>query len=109
LLISSITSENDILSLPVSPVSNERYPLESHTSSQASGQVDSLVPLLYLEHGDLQAAVDCAAKEVENGVHLFNLLAVKLRERFKGDKSIRDLEKMITGCQYTCTANLEWR
>ena len=57
----------------------------------------------------MQSAVDRAAQEVEDAVMIFDSLVMRLRKRFEGDESIQDVEHMILGCQYACTANLDWR
>lgn len=79
------------------------------TSDQASGQVDSLVPLLYHERGDAQQAMDAAIEEIQGAVEQFDGAAATLRQKYAQHVSGADVERMIKGCQHACTSNVVWR
>ncbi|KAF2235443.1 terpenoid synthase [Viridothelium virens] len=74
-----------------------------------AGQIDSLIPLLYLECQDVQKAVDQTTSMVEEAVYSFHESAERLLTLAGMDKALREmLQKMIDGCQYACTGNLAW-
>ena len=76
----------------------------------AQGQIDTLIPLLYVEHGcDLQRAVNEATTMLEEEISKFeraeaNLLATEADEDTK-----EQLRLFIRGCKYGCTGSLRWR
>ena len=69
----------------------------------------NLIPLLFDQLKDVQAAVDTATREVEAAVGDFGVAATALLQKYADHGSKDDLERMIVGCQYACTANVAWR
>ncbi|PLB51409.1 terpenoid synthase [Aspergillus steynii IBT 23096] len=88
-----VSSTNDILSLK---------------KEIAQGQTDSLVPILYLQYGSLQTAVDEAADMIFSSAKEFDQLAEKLLSSQPEDDAQDNLRKFIDGCRYCCSANLNW-
>jgi len=79
------------------------------------GQLDSLIPILFVETNDLQVAVNQAAKMTEKAVAKFEATAVSVRILARSMKPIAEndsptqaIEGFIQSCQYACTANLYW-
>ena len=71
--------------------------------------MDSLIPLLFNELGDIQRAMDTAREEIDIAVSDFEAAAAALLQKYANHSSRNDLEKMIIGCQNACTANVTWR
>ena len=71
--------------------------------------MDSLVPLLFNQLGDVQEAIDVATEEISIAVADFETAAATLLQKYANHASRNDLEKMIIGCQNACTANVNWR
>jgi hypothetical protein len=73
------------------------------------GQTDSLIPLLSLELGSVQAALDDASRMMQNSVESIDKAAESLLARYAHDASMyTNLQKYIEGCKYACTGNLNW-
>ncbi|KAH8662917.1 isoprenoid synthase domain-containing protein [Tricladium varicosporioides] len=76
----------------------------------AQGQVDSLIPLLYLRHGSLQVAVDSAMSTLRSSVVSLESAAERLKARYLHDERLTDdLMKYIESIKRSCTASLNWR
>ncbi|MCJ1239389.1 hypothetical protein MMC14_007385 [Varicellaria rhodocarpa] len=76
----------------------------------AQGQVDSLIPLLFRQHGAAQLAIDKAIVILKNAVASFDQAARILLARYtQDDITATCLGQFIEGCRYACTANLNWR
>ena len=74
------------------------------------GQVDTLIPLLYIRHGNLEAAMDNAVKIVANSITAFEASSRQLLNRYSYDTNIHSkLRNFIHGCKCACTANINWR
>jgi hypothetical protein len=73
--------------------------------------VDSLIPLLYVEHGhNAQAAVNDATAILEAAVVRFEKAANTLLEDKTNDRlTIPGITSFLDSCRYACTANLRWR
>lgn len=91
--------------VPLRPLTNTSPPF------QAQNQVDSLIPLLYLEcANDAQCAINTATAYLHTAVFGFNGAAERLLAGTTDDAGLRAcLVKFIDGCRYACTANLNWR
>ena len=77
---------------------------------QAQGQVDSLIPLLYIEHDhNAQAATNAATVLLKAAVTRFEAAADTLLESNAKNSVLPDIISFIDSCRYACTANLEWR
>lgn len=77
---------------------------------QRDGQVDSVVPLLSLKTGSIQAAVNEASKMVENSIRQLDDAERQILDRYSGEPLSHDqLKSFITSCKYACTGNLNWR
>lgn len=73
-------------------------------------QVDSLLPLLFLDTGNLQLAVDEAVSMLEDCIRQFEHAGNELRNKYSQDDVTNEgIEAFIRGCQYACTGNLNWR
>ncbi|KAK5999205.1 Sesquiterpene cyclase hepA [Cladobotryum mycophilum] len=70
-------------------------------------QVDSLIPLLTMQLGSVQAAIDEAASIVRLAVHRFEAAEKELLDG--SAPGLRDdLVKFITCCKHSCTGNILW-
>ncbi|KAI0833178.1 terpenoid synthase [Hypoxylon sp. FL0890] len=109
-----IYTTNDILSVKKEVVSLETSVLDplpfSHIdTSQAQSQVDSLVPLLSLELGSVQAAINQAVDIVRSSIERFDAAEMEILERYSATPEVQeDIRKSIDGCKYACTSNLNW-
>ena len=73
-------------------------------------QVDSLIPLLYIRYGSLEAAMEEAIAILETSIAGFEMSSRQLLERYAGESELSgQLEKFVHGCRCACTANLNWR
>ena len=74
------------------------------------GQVDTLIPLLYVQNGTLEAAMAEALDIIKAAIARFDIAAHQLLERYAFNKVLHDnLEKFVHACRCACTANLNWR
>ena len=72
--------------------------------------MDSLVPLLYVRCGSLEAAMENATAVLENSIATFESSSRQLLERYAAEPELHNnLEKFVHGCKCACTANLNWR
>jgi hypothetical protein len=71
--------------------------------------VDTLIPLLFLEHGSLQLAVDRAVHMVRSSVAEFDILSKQLLDQHSNNEVHENLLNFVKGCKYACTANINWR
>ncbi|KAL5115784.1 hypothetical protein ACEQ8H_006279 [Pleosporales sp. CAS-2024a] len=75
----------------------------------AQGQVDSILPVLYAEHGSMDAAMRTAASLIAQSIRSVDGAAERLLKRCGQDTGLhRDLEAFIDSCKYACTGNLSW-
>nr|AHY23921.1 terpene synthase [Hypoxylon sp. E7406B] len=75
----------------------------------AQSQVDSLVPLLALELGSMQAAMNHAVDIVRSSIQRFDTAAIEILERYATTPKVQeDIRKSIDACRYACTSNLNW-
>jgi len=73
------------------------------------GQTDSLIPLLTLELGSVQAALDVASQMLRDSIESIDAAADSLLGRHAHDGALyANLQKFIDGCKYACTGNLNW-
>lgn len=71
--------------------------------------MDSLVPILYQQFGQLDYAVSVIVEGLKMSVQRFDKAAAHLREKFSGEAEVeRSLNAFIESCQYTCTGSLFW-
>ncbi|PFH62200.1 hypothetical protein XA68_14607 [Ophiocordyceps unilateralis] len=71
--------------------------------------VDSLVPLLFHQSGDLKAAVSQVVEIIQGAVQRFDIAATALTNKFAGDSSIAEnLSRYIDACRKNCTGGLYW-
>ncbi|KAI1650311.1 isoprenoid synthase domain-containing protein [Daldinia loculata] len=72
-------------------------------------QVDSLVPLLYLQLGSVQAAIDQAVDMVHSSVQQLESAEKQILQRCSAMPEVQeDMRKFVAGCKYAATANLNW-
>ena len=69
------------------------------------------MPILYIQLGNLQHAVDETYRFLTVTVESFERTSKRIEERFSGsdEKTREDLHAFIEGCQFYCTGNLSWR
>lgn len=73
-------------------------------------QVDSLVPLLYVQCGSLEAATEKVMETLKVSIAAFEISSLRLLDRYFSDPVLHGkLLQFIHGCQCACTANLNWR
>ncbi|KAI1501866.1 terpenoid synthase [Biscogniauxia marginata] len=73
------------------------------------GQVDTLIPLLSLKLGSVQAAVNEAADMVRSSIRRFEAAERDLLESQSSAPGTQEnVRKFIEGCKYACTANMNW-
>ncbi|MCJ1436765.1 hypothetical protein MMC27_006147 [Xylographa pallens] len=91
-----ISTVNDLLSLK---------------KEMACGSIQSLLPILYVKLGSIQAAVDQATKLLIASVRVFEEVAQRLVEPQGSStaKSNPKIRAFIDGCRFYCTGNLSWR
>ncbi|OTB16541.1 hypothetical protein K445DRAFT_21496 [Daldinia sp. EC12] len=72
-------------------------------------QVDSLIPLLSLQLGSVQAAINYAVEIVHSSVQRFEAAEKRILQRYSSMPDLcGDIRKFIDGCKYAATANLNW-
>ncbi|KAJ8131819.1 hypothetical protein O1611_g1801 [Lasiodiplodia mahajangana] len=76
----------------------------------AQSQVDSLIPLLFLRYGSVQAALDEAMNQVSGSVKRFDAAERDILSRFSNaPKETQEKIRMhIKTCKLACTSNLNW-
>lgn len=73
------------------------------------GQVDSILPVLFVEHHSMDIAMRIATSLIERSVQRFDQAAERLLQRHEQSSAVqRDLTKFIDSCKYACTGNLRW-
>ncbi|RDA88977.1 hypothetical protein CP532_0611 [Ophiocordyceps camponoti-leonardi (nom. inval.)] len=71
--------------------------------------VDSLVPLLYYQTGNLDEAVSHVFYMMEKAIDRFDRAANTLLEKFAGDTTLAEnLSRYIQTCRKNCTGSLYW-
>lgn len=77
---------------------------------QNQEQVDTLIPLLYMQYGTLEASIDHAVRMIDSAIASFDKTASQLIDRHANDPDMQSvLQKFIHGCRCACTANMNWR
>lgn len=72
-------------------------------------QVDTLIPLLYAQHGTLEAAVAECLEMINTSIANFELASEQLLERYSSNKELHsNLQKWLHACRCACTSNLNW-
>ncbi|KAI0851331.1 terpenoid synthase [Daldinia vernicosa] len=72
-------------------------------------QVNSLVPLLSLQLGSVQAAINRAVDIVYSSVQRFESVEKRILLRYSTMPEVQeDIRKFIDACKYAATANLNW-
>ncbi|KAI0383154.1 terpenoid synthase [Hypomontagnella monticulosa] len=72
-------------------------------------QVDSLVPLLCLQLGSIQEAMNRAAEMVRSAIERLDAGEKQILDRYSSTPEVQeDIRKFIDGCKYACMANLNW-
>jgi hypothetical protein len=75
----------------------------------AQGQVDSILPVLFAEHGSVDAAMSIAATLIVQSIRSVDDAAERLLQRYRKDLVLQhDLEAFIDSCKHACTGNLNW-
>ena len=109
-----MTSVNDILSVKKELVLYTAFdPLNKMqliVLYQMQGQVNSLIPLLYVQNGSLNAAMDDAMGILIKAIADFEHSTQSLLDQYPDNIPVHsELQKFIHGCRCACTANLNWR
>lgn len=77
---------------------------------QDNSQIDSLIPLLFIQLGSVQGAMDKAAEMTKSAVHRFALAEKDIKTRYASEPELlNNLTNFIDGCKYACTGNMNWR
>ncbi|KAI2638861.1 terpenoid synthase [Hypomontagnella submonticulosa] len=72
-------------------------------------QVDSLVPLLCIQLGSVQEAMNRAVEIVRSAIERFDTAEKQILDRYSATPEVQnDIRKFIDGCKYACTANINW-
>ncbi|KAI0169403.1 isoprenoid synthase domain-containing protein [Hypoxylon sp. FL1284] len=74
----------------------------------AQSQVDTLIPLLVVRLGSVQAAVDYATDTVRSSIQRLEAAEKDMLSRYEADPKVQDIQRYIDGCKVACTANLKW-
>jgi hypothetical protein len=75
----------------------------------AQGQVDSILPVLFTEHGSMEAAMQTATNIIAQAIRSVDDAAERILQRHETDDNLhRDLTAFIDSCKYACTGNLSW-
>ncbi|KAF2648757.1 hypothetical protein K491DRAFT_566743, partial [Lophiostoma macrostomum CBS 122681] len=75
----------------------------------AQGQVDSLVPILFLQYGSLQQAIRTAAGMMSQAVQTLDDAADALQRECDQDPLLKErIGQFVDGCKYACTGSLHW-
>jgi hypothetical protein len=77
-----------------------------------AGQVENLVPLLYVAcGGSLERAMNEVKGLIEGAARDVDAAEKELVEKFAGEEEqVREgIRKVVDGCKFACTANLSWR
>jgi hypothetical protein len=75
----------------------------------AQAQVDSILPVLYVEHHSLEAATSVAANLLLESIRSVDDAAERLLRRYQADSKLqKDLFRFIESCKYACMGNLSW-
>ncbi|KAH7305266.1 isoprenoid synthase domain-containing protein [Stachybotrys elegans] len=89
-----ISVENDILSIK---------------KEVDQSQVDTLIPLLSLELGSVQLAIEHATEMVRRSVQRLEAAEKLLLEKYSSHTKLQaDLRKFISTCKSACNGNLNW-
>jgi len=72
------------------------------------GQVDTIVPLLYVRHGDLDRAVKEAVNIMVDSIKTMDEATEVLYERYKDSPEFENMKKVVDACKLSCTGNLAW-
>ncbi|KAI1774249.1 isoprenoid synthase domain-containing protein [Hypoxylon cercidicola] len=72
-------------------------------------QVDTLIPVLFLQGGSLQDAVDQATNMVRAAVERFDAAEKSMHECFAASpETLESVRRFIDNCKHGCTANFNW-
>lgn len=76
----------------------------------AQGQVDTILPLLFHRHGDIEKAMAVATSMIVESVEALDHAAEVLLSEHSADESVLEvLEIFVDVCKFACTGNLSWR
>ncbi|KAI0380854.1 terpenoid synthase [Hypomontagnella monticulosa] len=88
-------------------VTNDVFSLKKEIDQ---GEVDSLVPLLFLEQGSVQSAVDQATDIVRSSIQRLDAAEQEILERYSSMPALHsEIAEFIKSCKFACTGNLNWR
>ncbi|XXH02823.1 hypothetical protein Hte_009210 [Hypoxylon texense] len=87
----------------------EEYMKRRMGSSGTQSQVDTLIPLLVVRLGSVQAAVDYATDMIRSSIQRLEVAEKDILNRYETDPKAQDIQRYIDGCKFACTANLNWR
>ncbi|KAJ2988598.1 hypothetical protein NUW58_g3885 [Xylaria curta] len=107
-----ISITNDVFSLKKEVVSVTHLAAINLLADPAQDQceVDSLVPILVLKRGSLQAAIDEATDMVQASVKRLDAAEESLLTLYSSPSSLNeDLKLFLESCKHACTGNLCWR
>ncbi|KAI1505048.1 isoprenoid synthase domain-containing protein [Biscogniauxia marginata] len=72
-------------------------------------QTDSLIPLLFLELGSIQGAMNHATEMIKSAVRNFDEAEKAILAQYSADLNVQeDIRKFVEAIKYACTSNLNW-
>ena len=90
-------------------ISRKEYRSRQLILLQEQGQVDSLIPILFMKHGTLDVALAKAADIIYASIAKLEESAQQLLEKYSSDtETCEKISKFVYGCKCACTANLNW-
>ena len=77
---------------------------------QARDAIDSVIPIMFIELGSIDAAMDKTIEFVASMIERVDSAEARLLDRYSYDNTLQQqLQKFIDGAKYYCTGNLTWR
>jgi hypothetical protein len=96
-----VWDETDI----VTSITNDLLSLKKEI---AHGQVDTILPLLYLRHGSIEAAVEAAVEMMRESVRKTDEAVEVLERKYKGHPELENVRKIVHACKVTPPGNYYW-
>ncbi|KAI9760260.1 MAG: hypothetical protein M4579_001774 [Chaenotheca gracillima] len=104
-----LSLKKEIVGIPFMKLLSMLDKADKDRVSQAHGQTDSLIPLLFALSSNIQQSMDVASNALRSAVINFEMAADRLTSRRSGDaKTDEDVAAYVRGCQYNLTGNLGW-
>ncbi|EED22466.1 conserved hypothetical protein [Talaromyces stipitatus ATCC 10500] len=76
----------------------------------ARDAIDSVIPIMYVQLGSVEAAMDKTVEFVVSMIQKFDEAEARLLTRYCSDENLqKQLWRFVDGAKYYCTGNLIWR